>query len=233
MEPLAGLMLGLAGGLHCAGMCGPIAMALPKMEGNTTRFVTGRILYQLGRVGTYVILGLLAGFGASAMSLSGYEQTISIVAGSLMILTAVLQIFWHRSLLPSAPVARLTQPVRTSMQKLLKKNNIAAMTGLGAVNGLLPCGLVLSAVFGSVSTTSDVDGAIFMALFGLGTLPVMSAISLGGGWISGFLKGKSRLAMPIIALLLGTVFIVRGMGLGVPYLSPKPPVAEHQCESCH
>ena len=232
MEPLAGLMIGIAGSMHCAGMCGPIAVALPTSEGSRGRYVTGRLLYQFGRILTYMTLGMLAGFGASAIALSGYESVVSITAGVLMIVTAVMQILWHRSLIPTGPVMRVTAPVRTSMRRLLTRNSLAAMAGIGLVNGLLPCGLVLSAVFGSAATADPVGGAVFMAAFGIGTLPIMTVLSLGGGWITKRMTGATKLAMPIIALLLGTVFVIRGMHLGIPYLSPKPPVTASHAECC-
>lgn len=232
MEPLAGLMIGLAGAMHCAGMCGPIALALPGGGEQRGRYILGRLLYQGGRIFTYMLLGVLAGLGASAISLSGYGSVVSITAGTLMIVTAILQILWHRSLLPTGPVMRLTAPVRTSMQRLLKQNSLAAMAGIGLVNGLLPCGLVLSAIFGSAATADPLGGALFMAAFGLGTLPMMTVLSLGGGWVTKRLSGATRLAMPIIALLLGTVFVVRGMHLGIPLLSPKPPATASHAECC-
>jgi len=231
-ELLAGFMIGLAGTMHCAGMCGPIAMALPTGSSRGAHYVTGRLLYQIGRIGTYMILGTLAALGASAITISGYEGVVSITAGVLMIVSAVLQLLWHKSLLPAGPLLRLTAPVRSAMQRLLHQRSLLALLGIGAVNGLLPCGLVLSAIFGSAATTDPAQGAMFMAAFGLGTLPVMTAISLGGGWITNHLKGTARLAMPVLALLLGTVFVVRGMHLGIPLLSPKPPVAEHQAACC-
>ena len=233
MEPLAGFMMGLAGSLHCAGMCGPIAMALPKMSTHTSHFIVGRVLYQLGRIASYMVLGLIAGLGTSVIALAGYERIISIVAGVLMVIVAMMQILWHRSVIPSGPITRWTAPVRTSMTRLLQRDSLFALWGLGVVNGLLPCGLVVAAVLGSASTISLVDGAMFMAFFGMGTLPIMTTFSLGGGWIASALKGKVRLAMPIVALLLGTAFMVRGMGLGIPYLSPKPPAQIIHTTECH
>lgn len=230
---LSGLLIGLAGSLHCAGMCGPIALALPSTpEASRAHYVLGRLAYQTGRITTYAVLGALAGLGTGAVALAGYERTISIVAGSLMIFAAAMQLVWHRSIISSGPILRMTAPVRRTLGHLLQQRSTTALFGLGAVNGLLPCGLVLAAIFGSASTTSPVDGAIFMASFGLGTLPVMSVLSMGGGWLTSRLRGKYRLAMPIVALLLGGVIVVRGMGLGIPYLSPEPPVAEHHAECC-
>jgi len=157
---------------------------------------------------------------------------VSITAGVLMIVTAVMQILWHRSLLPTGPVMQLTAPIRRSMKRLLNRNSLLALAGIGLVNGLLPCGLVLSAVFGSAATADPIGGALFMAAFGFGTLPVMTTLSLGGGVITKRLSGTTRLAMPIIALLLGAVFVVRGMHLGIPLLSPKPPATESHAECC-
>ncbi|RPI67839.1 MAG: sulfite exporter TauE/SafE family protein [Ignavibacteriae bacterium] len=233
LQLLSGFLIGIAGSFHCAGMCGPIAMALPVAQhASRTSFTTGRLMYQAGRITTYATLGALAGLGAGAIALAGYERTISIVAGSLMILAAVMQLLWHRSLIPSAPLVKLTAPVRSSMQRLLQRNSTIALFGIGLVNGLLPCGLVLAAIFGSAATTSAIDGAVFMASFGLGTLPMMTMLSLGGAWIMSRLRGRYRLVMPILALMLGGLVIVRGMGLGIPYVSPAPPVAEHAADCC-
>lgn len=229
----SGFLIGLAGSMHCAGMCGPIALALPSSE-HTTRshYLFGRLAYQFGRIMTYAVLGAIVGLGTGAVALAGYERIISIVAGSMMVIAATMQLLWHRSIVPNGPILRLTAPVRSTLGQLLKRRSIGAMFGLGAVNGLLPCGLVLAAIFGSAATTSPVDGAIFMSFFGLGTLPVMSVLSMGGGWLTSKLKGRYRLAMPLIALMLGSVIVLRGMGLGIPLISPKPPVEEHHAECC-
>lgn len=233
MEPVAGLLIGLAGSLHCAGMCGPIAMALPRNPTDSkATYVTGRFLYQFGRIFTYMVIGALAGLGASAITFAGYESVVSITAGVLMMLAATMQLLWHKSLLPTGPIMRLTAPMRKSMQQLMKTKSTLALGGIGIVNGLLPCGLVLAAIFGSASTGSPVEGAVFMAGFGLGTLPVMSAIALGGGVLLKKLTPSFRLLMPSIALLLGMVFVVRGMHLGIPYVSPKPPISHTQAACC-
>ena len=178
-ELLAGTLIGLAGSLHCAGMCGPIALALPHAASSRGTYVAGRMLYQLGRISTYSVIGALAGFGAGAVSISGYEGAVSITAGILMIVTAVMQILWHRSLIPTGPMMKLTMPVRRGLQSLLQQHSLVALGGIGVINGLLPCGLVLSAVFGSAATADPASGAMFMVAFGVGTLPVMTAISLG------------------------------------------------------
>jgi sulfite exporter TauE/SafE len=231
-ELLAGMMIGLAGSLHCAGMCGPIAVALPHTAGGKGSYVAGRMLYQFGRITTYSVIGALAGLGAGAVSISGYEGVVSITAGILMIVTAVMQILWHKSLIPSGPMMKLTAPVRVGLHTLLQKHSLVALGGIGLINGLLPCGLVLSAVFGSASTADPASGAMFMAAFGVGTLPVMTTLSLGGGALTQRLSSTTKIAMPILALALGAVFVVRGMHLGIPLLSPKPPASEVTASCC-
>jgi uncharacterized protein len=227
MEPVAGILIGLAGALHCIGMCGPIALALPRTQERASHFVLGRLLYQFGRITIYTLMGLLVGLGASTLALSGYERLVSISAGTLMIVAAIMQLLWHRSLLPSGWLVTITTPVRTSMRSMLQKRTLTSMPLLGALNGLLPCGLVMAALFGSASTLSAIDGALFMFFFGLGTLPVMMVLALSIGSISTILTGRWKMAMPFIALALGALFILRGMELGIPYVSPGPAAHVH------
>lgn len=220
IDPITGFLLGLAGGLHCAGMCGPIAMALPSSGGTRANVVTEKLFYQLGRIGTYTTLGLIVGFGASVFDLAGYGRVASLVAGTLMVVTAIVQIVWHRTLVPSGPLHRITEPVRREMRKLLHQHSFVALVGIGACNGLLPCGLVVSALLGSASTTDPLGGAIFMATFGIGTLPVMMSIALGGGFLTKRLQKTMRMALPVISIVIGSIVILRGMALDIPYVSP-------------
>jgi len=225
------LLLGLAGSLHCAGMCGPIAVALPGRSESISGRVVERGLYQSGRIMTYALLGALAGLGASIGDLAGYERVVSITAGVLMIAAAILQLLLHRSILPSRMVARLTGPVRHRLGMLLRNGSRPAMLGIGALNGLLPCGLVSSALFGSAATTDPIAGMTFMAAFGVGTLPVMMTLSLGGSLVTGRFRSSLRTALPVIAIMIGVLVVVRGMALGIPYVSP-PAVTDHTTAGC-
>lgn len=210
MELLAGLFLGLAGSLHCVGMCGPIVVGLQ----------LGRLTYHIGRVITYMLLGLASGLGAGLVALSATERTVSIVAGILMILSAVVQIFLHRSIIPGALLMKITQPVRLAMQRAVGKHSEAASFGMGLLNGLLPCGLVLSAVLGAASVVDPIRGAVFMGLFGVGTIPAMWLLSWSGRKLSERFTKSLRIILPSLALAVGCILVVRGMGLGIPYLSP-------------
>lgn len=213
MEPLAGFFLGIAGALHCVGMCGPIVVGLR----------VGKISYHIGRVITYMLLGLLIGFGAGLIALTVAARTVSIVSGALMIISAGVQILWHRSFIPSAPIMKATAPVRNALQRLLTHKSTAASFSMGLVNGLLPCGLVVSALFGAASSVNVLQAALFMGSFGVGTIPLMWALSWAGSHLTDKLRISFRRIVPAFALLIGAVLIVRGMGLGIPYLSPSSP----------
>lgn len=233
LEPLAGFLLGLAGSLHCAGMCGPIAMSLPSAGGRGARRVIEKSTYQIGRVATYALLGLVVGFGASAFDLAGYGRIASITAGVLMIATAVIQIVWHRSPIPSGPIHTLTAPVRRWLGELLKQRSMLALAGIGALNGLLPCGLVTSALLGSAATTQPIDAMVFMTFFGIGTMPMMLSIALGGAFLTERIRVKMRVALPVVALAVGAIVLLRGMALDIPFISPpeaKPTANVHCCE---
>ncbi|MCX6139571.1 MAG: sulfite exporter TauE/SafE family protein [Candidatus Kapabacteria bacterium] len=232
IEPVTGLLLGLAGGLHCAGMCGPIALALPSTgRAGILRFAE-KGLYHVGRIATYSILGVLVGLGASVFELAGYGRVASITAGVLMIVTAGLQLIWHRNLLPSGPIHRITAPIRSRLGELLRKRSLLALTGIGLLNGLLPCGLVTSALLGSAATTEPLSGMIFMASFGVGTLPVMMSISLSGTFLTNRMRSSLRVVMPLLALVVGIVVILRGLALDIPYLSPPEPRPNAQLNCC-
>jgi sulfite exporter TauE/SafE len=222
MEPLAGLFLGLAGSLHCVGMCGPIVVGLQ----------LGKLTYQVGRVVTYMLLGLVSGLGAGLVALSVTEQTVSIVAGILMILSAIVQIFLHRSIIPGALLMKLTQPVRHAMQQASGNHSQVVSFGMGLLNGLLPCGLVFSAVLGAASAVDPVRGALFMGLFGIGTIPAMWLLARSGRKVSLRFTKPLRIIFPTLALAVGGILVVRGMGLGIPYLSPAPYSVQAE-DTCH
>lgn len=231
MELIAGFLIGVAGSLHCAGMCGPIALALPGNQHQTFSFSLGRVAYLLGKVATYMILGAVVGAGVGAITLSKYASTISIVAGALMVLTAALQVFWHLSIVPQHLVARFMSPVRSKLQSLLASHGTIALVGVGMLNGLLPCGLVMSALFGSAAQGNVWDAALFMGAFGVGTSPMIGAIALTGTQITRRM-GTYRIVLPVLAIGVGTLLIIRGMHLGIPVLSPPKPISERSASCC-
>lgn len=91
---------------------------------------------------------------------------------------------------------------------------------MGLLNGLLPCGLVYVACAGATATGHPWSGARYMLVFGAGTVPLMLAISLSGRLVPSALRLKLRQAVPICILLVAALLILRGLSLGIPYLSP-------------
>jgi sulfite exporter TauE/SafE len=213
-------------------MCGPIAISLPRSARPPLRESAERMMYHAGRVITYSTLGAVIGLGGNAISLAGYGRTLSIAAGVMMAVSAVTQLVWHRAVLPGTLVHRALAPVRAALQKLLTRHGALAHLGIGLLNGLLPCGLVTAALLGSLGTGSILKGALFMSCFGLGTVPLMAAVSLGGARLTCSMRHRLRYAAPVMALVVAMLFLFRGAALGIPYISPAAPTAAHPHACC-
>lgn len=228
IEYTAALALGFAGSFHCLAMCGPLVVGLH--AGNRSS-VFHRLLYHTGRISSYAGIGLVMGLGGGAASLLTTERTVAIVAGILMISTAVLQILLKRGILPAAIVRPLSRRISGAVGTLSQHRRPGTAVALGVLNGMLPCGLVVSAAVGSVGMGNAVDGALFMAVFGLGTIPAMLAIS----FIPTIRLRSARISyiMPVLVLVLGLLVTVRGMALGIPYVSPAPPKPTSCCSQDH
>lgn len=223
------LILGLAGSLHCIGMCGPLALALPG-NANRSRFVAGRLLYNAGRVITYAALGAVFGLVGETLVLAGLQRVLTIAAG--VILLGWLIVRAKPGLLGRAQliIPRLIAPLKTALAKQLRERSFPALFTVGLLNGLLPCGLVYLALAAAAATGTAADGALSMIVFGAGTIPAMLAVSLFGQTLHAGLRLKFQRAIPVLVATLAILFILRGLNLGIPYISPELGVA-HSC--CH
>ena len=221
MEILAGLMVGLVGSLHCAGMCGPLALALPVPPDARMRYILGRVLYNLGRTVTYMGLGAIAGAVGRKLFLAGAQQTVSIVLGILLLLFALIPSLARWIPGGTAVVDRLTAPIRRVIGALLQRSSVLALFLLGLVNGLLPCGLVYMAVAAAMTTGTMLQGVMFMAGFGLGTVPMMLTIALLGKQLQGGLRKRLHAVLPVFSVVVAVLILLRGLNLGIPYVSPK------------
>ncbi len=220
-EILAAFFIGFFGSLHCIGMCGPIAIALPVPKSSNISFITGRLLYNLGRVVTYSFLGALFGLLGGRIALTGAQQIVSIALG-IIIIIAVLLPQKYKNYFAQHPITqRLAQPLKANIGVLFKKGTFSAMFLIGILNGFLPCGLVYVAIAGAIASGDAISGAAVMMLFGFGTVPAMFAATVFGKFINIGLRTKLRKATPYLAIVLAVIFILRGMNLGIPYLSPK------------
>lgn len=210
------LVLGLAGSLHCAGMCGPLALALPAPATGSRAYVLGRLAYNGGRVMTYAVLGLFFGWLGRTLFVAGFQQWVSVGLGALL-LTGLLV---SPRLMHWLPVSRLVSALKQAMAGALRRRGLSSLLLLGLLNGLLPCGLVYVACAGAAATGGTGSGALYMVVFGLGTVPVMFAISLSGTLLHAAMRRWVLKAMPASVGLVAVLLILRGLGLGIPYVSP-------------
>lgn len=220
-------VIGLVGSLHCAGMCGPLALALPASGNSAAAYLAGRSAYNAGRIITYGCLGLVFGLAGRTFSLAGIQQWVSIVLGVMLI----GGLFASRQLALWRPATLVVDSLKQSMAGLLRRRSVFSLGLLGLLNGLLPCGLVYVAAAGATATGGVLSGAEYMTAFGLGTVPMMLAISLSGKLVPIRLRLQLRRAIPITVFLVGALLILRGMSLGVPYISPDLSPATPAC--CH
>jgi len=209
-------LLGLLGGLHCAGMCGPLVLALPAPARSTAAFVAGRLVYHGGRLLTYCGLGLVFGLAGRTLLLAGVQQWLSLVLG----LVVLAGLFLSPRFLEVPGVVRGVGRLKLAMAGFLRERSLPSLAVLGALNGLLPCGLVYAACAGAAATGGWLSGVAYMLAFGAGTLPVMMTVSLSGHLLPGGYRRRLRHLMPLSVGLLGCLLILRGLSLGIPYLSP-------------
>jgi hypothetical protein len=234
MEIISGFLVGIMGSVHCAGMCGPIALALPTGGRTGWALLSGRLTYNGGRIVTYAFLGLLVGALGRGVALLGYQQALSIALGAMLILTSIAPAAARR-ILPRVPGADAVQrKVSGALGSLFSRRSLTSLFLVGVLNGFLPCGFVVAGLAGAATTGSEAGGALFMSGFGAGTVPVMLGLSMAGYRLPGGLRAKLVSLLPWFGVVLGALLIVRGLGLGIPYLSPAAPssAAPHG-GSCH
>ncbi len=222
------LLLGFLGSAHCAGMCGPLALALPSDGPSRATFIYGRVFYNLGRVTTYAALGAAFGLLGRTFALAGLQRWLSLLAGMVILISLLAS----PRLLVAAPMVRGVGWVKGRLGKLLQRRASSALFGIGILNGLLPCGLAYTACAAAATSGTISGGVEYMAAFGLGTLPTMLALSLAGRRLQFALRFKLQRLIPFSLALVGCLLLLRGMDLGIPYLSPKlSPTGAMKC--CH
>lgn len=214
------LSLGFLGSFHCIGMCGPIALALPVHHFAPLKKQTGILLYQSGRLLTYSVLGLLFGILGQGFFSAGLQQWLSISIGLLLLLGVAAGVLNLR-LLKFTGYSHLAARATSRLSQLFRKRGLRFLFLTGVLNGLLPCGLVYIGIAGAAASGSYLGGALFMLLFGAGTLPAMYAVALLGQFVSGRLRNQVRRAMPVMMTAMALLLILRGLNLGIPYLSPE------------
>ncbi|MCB9249758.1 MAG: sulfite exporter TauE/SafE family protein [Ignavibacteriales bacterium] len=212
-----GFLIGFLGSFHCVGMCGPIALALPIGKGSNTQLVISRLLYNLGRVVTYSFFGAVFGLFGKGIALAGLQRYASIALGVTILVYYLLPGKFKGKLSVTKPYLIVSGFVKNSFKKLTKSGSPQSLFLFGIVNGFLPCGFVYVALAGAITTGSFISGAAFMALFGLGTTPIMFATSLVGKFVTNGVRTKINKLIPVFAIILAIIFILRGLSLGIPF----------------
>lgn len=231
---LVAISLGFLGSFHCVGMCGPIALSIPVKRSSPGSMFLGSLVYNAGRIITYAAMGLLFGLVGQGFALAGWQSILSIALGVFILL---LLIFPHLRFISiqKGRIFRLLEKLKAKLRELFGIHTTRSLLIIGLLNGLLPCGLVYMGIAGSIATGNIFKGALFMAAFGLGTVPAMLSLMLIRNRISIRFRERIRKAVPVFAGLMAVMLILRGMNLGVPYISPSVEktngIVKHQC--CH
>lgn len=218
---IAAISLGLLGSFHCIGMCGPIALALPVHHFSPFKKYLGILLYNTGRIITYTLLGFLFGLLGQSFYLGGFQQILSVTIGVLLLASVIIsQTNWFKT--PGFGfISTFINSLKMQLGNLFSRKGLHFLFLIGLLNGLLPCGLVYLGIAGAIATGDFFKGAEFMFYFGLGTIPVMYAVAFLGQFLSLKYRNFIRQSMPIVVSVMAVLLIVRGLNLGIPYLSPQ------------
>ncbi|HRH10655.1 MAG TPA: sulfite exporter TauE/SafE family protein [Bacteroidia bacterium] len=229
---ISALSIGFLGSFHCVAMCGPIALALPIHEGSGTRKILFLLIYHFGRISVYSLLGAILAMAGKSFALIGLQQIVSVTIGVLVLLFLFFPSSWLSKYSITRPLSNLYLKLQGSFSYLFKQKNPGAMFLMGALNGLLPCGLVYLALAGALASSGVAEGAIFMAFFGSATLPVMLALSFFKNKISLGMRSKMQRVTPYLVSIMAVLMILRGLNLGIPYVSPEYHSEKEELSCC-
>ena len=232
MAPLliTAFLMGMLGSFHCVGMCGPLALSVPIDSESESKKMIGALIYNLGRIITYSFFGLLIGFFGKSMSFFGIQQWLSILGGGIIL----MYVYFKKIGFVNKKIVfpKIFEWVRNQLGKYFFKRNLFAVFMIGLLNGFLPCGFVYLAFAGALATNNITNSILFMAFFGMGTLPIMWSLIYFGHQVPITLIKTIKQIYPYMMTCMAILLILRGMGLGVPFLSPKYEVTKNEIHSC-
>jgi sulfite exporter TauE/SafE len=212
---------GLISSFHCIGMCGPIAMMLPVDRNNASKKATQVLTYHIGRLTAYGTIGIIFGLVGKGFFIAGIQQNLSIFIGVAMIAVILIpeKIFAKYNF--SKPVFVLISKIKATLGSQFRNKSYKSLFTIGLLNGFLPCGMVYVALFGAIAMQDASFGVLYMVLFGLGTVPMMSSVVYINSYLTIPIRNKIQKVIPYVAVIIGVLFILRGLGLGIPYVSPS------------
>ena len=227
---ISAFVLGLLGSFHCAGMCGPIAIALPLHGNRLPQKIYGGVLYNLGRTLTYGVMGAVFGLLGQGVEMIGFQQKVSIIMGGIMIISVLFPSLFKNQYSVDKSWISLVGKLKSAIVKMFAIRSFSSLFFIGLANGLLPCGLVYIAIAGAIGTGEVVYGSLYMLMFGLGTIPMMLSIAIAGNILGVAIRKKINRLMPFLVVIVGVFFILRGLSLGIPFLSPPKEKIEKKFE---
>lgn len=215
------IVFGFLGSLHCLGMCAPLVWAVPDNREKRMRWLTHKMLYNLGRISTYALLGLLIGLVGEGISLAGWQQHISWITGVVLLLGVVVHVWGKYISFFNSLTQQFNKLVKRGIGLSMGRKSAFYQFLFGVFNGFLPCGLVYMALIASLSMNTLGGSVTYMMLFGVGTLPMMLGVALFKQSITSIKTFNFNRIYPKLVVILAFLLIVRGLNLGIPYLSPK------------
>ena len=220
------LIMGLAGSLHCIGMCGPLALSLPVSHNNDLSRISGGLIYNSGRILSYTSMGLIFGSFGNLIIAAKWQSSLSIGLGTIILLYLLFpKRYFHFS--TATTLGKPFMFLRQQLGKLFQSKNLSSLLFIGVLNGFLPCGLVYLALTSSIISASPVNGGMFMLFFGLGTFPMMFATVLMGNYLNQSIRQKIHKVVPALLFFMAVLLILRGMNLGIPFISPELGTGHH------
>jgi len=227
----SGLLLGLAGSLHCVGMCGPLVLGFSAKNTPKGKGISHSIYYSLGRTFTYSLMGLLLGYFGAGIRLTGYQGIISVIVGSLLLISVILPPSL-KAKATSLPGAFIYTKLKSSLSGVILKEGKPRPFMFGMLNGFLPCGLVYTALAASLVPDTVLASVVFMSAFGIGTSPLLSAFFFTQSLSKVFSKISFSKAIPYITAFVSILMILRGLDLGIPMISPHIEPVSGQSSCC-
>ena len=214
-------------------MCGPIAIALPLKQESWFARISSSLTYNIGRTITYGVLGAIFGLLGKGIAVGGLQQWASIGIGVIMVLSVIFPVLFRNINIESATY-KMVGKTKKLFGKMFHIRSYGSLFIIGILNGFLPCGLVYIAIAGAIVLGSLEQGVMYMIAFGLGTIPIMLSLSVLGNVVSMKVRKKVGKIIPFFINLIGILFILRGLNLGIPYVSPKLDKSDStKMECCH
>jgi len=227
-----GFLMGLLGSVHCIGMCGPLMMALPISHKSNTQKMGALFLYHTGKLLSYAILGVLFGLFGSQLPVFGVQRNLSVVIGITMLIYVLYVFILKPKHIQFGPFNIVYNFIIKWLSKLFKSKFVGSFLLIGILNGILPCGMIYLALSSAMATQNVIQGGLLMVFFGMGTVPALMMVAIGGQYMGFTFRKKIQKLLPVFIFSMGILLILRGLNLGIPYISPVAGIGT-EVISCH